>query len=186
MERIFLKKLKIFLVLLLLFISISAVSAEGNFTQLQNEINTAMNSIELSQDYEFDRDTDLNLSRGVLINKSNFVVNGNGHEIDGSYQSRILNIKGKNITIMNLKLNNAFYKNSGGAIYSSGNITIINVTFSQNYAKYGGAIYNLGNMNILNSTFSENMATEGGGIYTESQTTITNSVFKNSKNMTFP
>ena len=37
------KKIKIFLILLVLFISISAVSAERNFTALQDEIKQAQN-----------------------------------------------------------------------------------------------------------------------------------------------
>ena len=45
------KKIKIFLILLVLFISISAVSAEGNFTTLQDEIHTSTERIEINQNY---------------------------------------------------------------------------------------------------------------------------------------
>ena len=43
------KKFKILLLLLVLFISVSASYAEGNFTSLQTEINNADNSIEITQ-----------------------------------------------------------------------------------------------------------------------------------------
>ena len=77
-----LKKLLI-LIFVLLFISMGAVSAEGNFTQLKHEIDTGINSIELTQDYKYDNQSDVDLRTGVLINKSNFVVNGNGNALNG-------------------------------------------------------------------------------------------------------
>ncbi|MBE6505352.1 MAG: hypothetical protein E7Z73_06385 [Methanobrevibacter millerae] len=43
------KEIKIFLILLVLFISISTVSAEGNFTSLQKEIDSSTDSIEITQ-----------------------------------------------------------------------------------------------------------------------------------------
>lgn len=41
-------KFKIFLILLVLFISINAVYSEGNFTDLQTEINNSTDSIEIT------------------------------------------------------------------------------------------------------------------------------------------
>ena len=52
------KEIKIFLVLIVLFISIGAVSAEGNFTSLQNEINDSANTLEITQNYAYDNTTD--------------------------------------------------------------------------------------------------------------------------------
>ena len=43
------KEIKIFLILLVLFISISTVSAERNFTSLQKEIDSSTDSIEITQ-----------------------------------------------------------------------------------------------------------------------------------------
>ena len=76
------KKIKIFLILLVLFISISAVSAEGNFTTLQDEIHTSTERIEINQNYIYDNSTDYKLNSGILVNKSDFTINGNGHTID--------------------------------------------------------------------------------------------------------
>ena len=91
------KKINYFLILLVLFISISAVSAEdGNFTSLQRDIQLSTDSIELTQNYVYDNSTDSELKNGIFINEDNFVVNGNGHTIDGSNQSRIFLINGSN------------------------------------------------------------------------------------------
>ena len=43
--------IKIFLILLVLFISIGTVSAEGNFTSLENEIDASAESIKITQNY---------------------------------------------------------------------------------------------------------------------------------------
>ena len=96
------KIINIFLVLLVLFISVSAVSAEGNFTALQNEINSSTSNIDITQDYIYDNGTDYGLNCGILINKSDFTIDGHGYTIDGSNQARIFDINGGNITISNL------------------------------------------------------------------------------------
>ena len=44
-------KYKILFIVLILFISVSAAYADGNFTSLQTEINNAGDSIEITQDY---------------------------------------------------------------------------------------------------------------------------------------
>ena len=163
-----------------------AVSAEGNFTQLKHEIDTGINSIELTQDYKYDNQSDVDLRTGVLINKSNFVVNGNGHTIDGSSQSRIFLLRGNNITLMNLKLVNGNFTGYGGAVFASGNTTIINATFEDNHAnRGGGAIVATGKINIMNSTFNNNSAVDGAGLYMRSQATVINSIFENSKNFRY-
>ena len=113
------KKIKIFLILLVLFISISAVSAEGNFSALQNEIDSSTDGISITQNYVFDNTTDYGLTDGIGINKTNFVINGNGYTIDGSNLSRIFKIiGGNNITITNLNLVNGKH-NYGGAIIAT-------------------------------------------------------------------
>ena len=101
------KIFKLLLVMAILFISIGAVSAEGNFTALQEEIDSSTDSIEITQDYVYDNSTDYELDSGILINKSNFTINGNGRTIDGSNQARIFDITGNNITISNLIFINA-------------------------------------------------------------------------------
>ena len=160
------KMIKILLVLIFLLISISAVSAEGNFTALQDEINLSTGSIDINQDYVYDNGTDHELKKGIVLNKNDFTINGNGHTIDASNQSRIFDVQGKNITINNLVLINANGTN-GGAIYTIQTLTLNNVTFSNNYAtNTGGAIGLYGNatLNCSNIRFIDNYAPAGSSI----------------------
>ena len=165
------KEIKIFLVLIVLFISIGAVSAEGNFTALQNEINNSDNTLEITQDYVFDNSTDYELKVGITINKSDLTINGNGYTIDGQNQSRIFIIEGNNITINNLNFING-HGTSGAAIFIDPNysLTTNNVTFKDNHAHapynsgYGGAIIVKGNYTSTNDKFINNNADKGSAI----------------------
>ena len=174
------KIIKIFLILLVLFIAVGAVSAEGNFTSLQNEIDASAESIEITQDYAYDNTTDYKVNEGILINKTNYMINGNGYTIDGSNQARIFKIIGNNITISNLNfINGNMTGDLGGAIYSSGSITLNNVTFKDNYADYGGAIYVSKQCIINNALFSENtVSNDGGAIVALERITINKTIFE--------
>ena len=174
-------KIKIFLILIVLFISISAVSAEGNFTSLQNEIDASDNSIDIQQDYKYDSTSDNGLESGILINKSDFTINGNGYTIDGANQARIFNIIGPGVTILNLNLINGNSDN-GGAISNKNGITLNNVSFINNNATEGGSIYSTAQSTIENCYFDNNTAKYGGGIFSFfSEAYVTNSTFTNSK-----
>ena len=89
------KIIKILLVLVILFISLSAVSAEGNFTALRNEIDSSTDFLEITQDYVYDNSTDYELNKGIQINKNDFTINGNGYTIDASNQARIFAVNGR-------------------------------------------------------------------------------------------
>ena len=184
------KILKIMIVLLILILSVGAVCAaensteddisteilqnsqnevyttsEASFTNLTDEIESGGAVLDLNQDYTFNNETDNNT--GILISKDNFILNGNGHTIDGKNQSRIFNITGNNITLNNLILINA-NADKGGAIYANAALTLNNVTFIDNYAKTeGGAIGLYGNatLNCDNSHFIDNYAEAGSSIF---------------------
>ncbi|MBR6024093.1 MAG: hypothetical protein IK044_03905 [Methanobrevibacter sp.] len=175
------KKISIFLALLVLFISIGAVSAEGNFTALQEEIDSSTDSIEITQNYAYDNGTDYKYIGGISINQSDFTINGNGYTIDGSNQARIFDITGSNITINNLNFINANRTGrTAGAIFASDSITLNNVTFTNNIAAYGGAIVTFGQTTINNAVFANNQVTDSGGaIVTQGITTINNAIFTN-------
>ena len=131
-------KLKIFLVLFVLLLSIGAVSAEGNFTSLQTDIADSADSIDIAQDYTFDEKSDAELTTGIVINKTNFVINGNGHTLDGNGMSRIFDVTGENITINNLNFING-KGNIGGAIVADAKNTVIdNCTFNVIFPSYIG------------------------------------------------
>ena len=139
-------------------------ASDDSFTNLTDEIN-GKDVVDLTHDYKFNNETD-NRS-GIVISKDNFVLNGNGHTIDGKNQSRIFNIIANNITINDLMLINGNAE-KGGAIYSTGPLTLNNVTFISNYAsKNGGAVavYEDVTINCNNSKFIDNFASEGGSSF---------------------
>ncbi|WP_407416255.1 C1 family peptidase [Methanobrevibacter sp.] len=177
------KRFKLLFILLFLFISVSAVYADGNFTSLQTEINDAGNTIEITQDYIYDNSTDYQLNEGIIVNKTGFTINGNGHTIDAKGQARIFNVIG-DININNLTLINGFSKDAGGAIFTNDRINFNNVTFENNSAKDGGAV-KIELIEAENCVFNNNHAEKGGAISFSFQSFIANSVFKNSFNLTY-
>ena len=84
---------KIFLAVFMmtvLLVVVSSVSAEGNFTALQNEIYNAGDVLNITQDYAYDNASDVDIIDGIIINqKEHFVINGNGHTINGSNKMQI-------------------------------------------------------------------------------------------------
>ena len=134
----------------------------------------------MNRDYSFNNVTDKNT--GILINKDNFILNGNGHTIDGKNQARIFTITGNNITINNLIfINGNMSDDEGGAIFSNVSITLNNVKFANNQAKYGGAIYIENKSTINNAIFTNNQAYHGGAIYEKGYMTINNITLTNNK-----
>ena len=139
-------------------------AGDDSFTNLTDEIDRN-DVVELNHDYSFNNETDN--ESGIVLDRDDFVLNGNGRTIDAKNQSRIFNITAKNITIKDLILMNGNAE-SGGAIYSTGSFTLNNVTFINNYAKaYGGAIelYNDSALNCSNSRFIDNYADTGSSIF---------------------
>jgi predicted outer membrane repeat protein len=137
--------------------------AKPTLSGLQEAIaNSTENYLDLNVDYEFNNGTDN--STGILISRDNFIINGNGHTIDGKNQSRIFNITANNVTLNDLILINGNAE-KGGAIYTTGLLTLNNVTFIDNYvSKSGGAValYDDVTLNCNNSQFIDNYAAEGG------------------------
>ena len=96
---------------------------ESSFSNLTDEIENAGTTLDLTKDYAFNNVTDNNT--GILISKDNFVLNGNGHLIDGNNQSRLFDITGNNITLNDLILINGNYQ-MGGGIRAAGTLTLNN------------------------------------------------------------
>ena len=137
-------------------------TGESSFYKLNDEIKNTAESLDLNQDYAFNNETDN--KNGIVIAKDNFVLNGNGRTIDGKNQSRIFNITANNVTLSNLILTGG-NANKGGAIYTTGLLTLNNVTFIDNYASQNGGaveIYGDAVLNCNNSNFIDNYAAEGG------------------------
>ena len=94
--------------------------------------------------------------------------------ISGSGQSRLFDIAGgTNVEIANLTLTGgaaeAAGANNGGAIFNSGNLTLISSTITGNTASSaGGAIYSAphARLSLYSSKVEQNVAQTGGALYT--------------------
>ena len=168
----------------------TAVDEKGNFTIVQpsslqslKELidNASENSvINLTQNYKFIYGLDDNITRGIVINKSNITINGNGHSIDAFHQTRMFLVYGDNIKIYNLTFIQGSTPNDGNIsegdtywfggsiIWYGADGCIENCLFTDCKSNAdGGAVHWDGdNGKVVNSTFELNFArSEGGGIY---------------------
>jgi len=170
--------LKILIVIFVLLLGINTVSAEGNFTDLQNTINNNQNNVDLDKDYKFNNNIDTAYVDGVKVNYDNYVLDGKGYTINGNNEARIFQITGENVTIKNLNLINGKTTNNGGAIYTqTNNLKIINTTFTNNVANnYGGAIH-AKNVNVTGSKFIDNTANYYGGAIFATDVNVIGSTF---------
>ena len=169
------------LVLLLVLLSMSAVSAEDvsinaddtyqtpneiqkDFTSLQTDIDNSQNVFELTYDVKHGDDEIDNY--GISITK-NTIINGNGHTIDANGHGSIFVVKDSSVTLTlnDLTLINANpvsdssgIVSNGGAVYFDGSTLIVNnVNFKNNTVyKYGGAIYTTGTCIVDSSVFDGN------------------------------
>ena len=138
----------------------------GTFSDLNTKINTSTSStVTLENDYRYAED---HSNTGVQITKSNIIVDGKGHTIDGNHQSRIFYVTGNDVTLKNINFINGNYT-FAGAIYGYGdNLKIINCTFIGNSAptNVGGAVYWYPDTysSVINSTFINNSAGYGGAM----------------------
>lgn len=151
-------KLIMFSLVLIVLFTISAVSAEGNFTELDNQISESSDELVLNQDYIYDSDNDANFTSGVKISKTNFTLDGKGHFIDGNNKASIFDIEGNNITIKNLVFKNAY--NEAIMLNMAKNITFDNITVTNcsSSGLYGGIIAQMSNITVSNSEFISNSA----------------------------
>ena len=158
------------------------VVSEGNsFLDLQDDINHNEHILEITHDYKYNNASDSSISKnGILINKCNYVINGNNHTIDAKHSSKILNIAGSNITFNNFNFINV---DSVEAIHIEGSNNIIfnNCAFT-NVSVEGFHVINstliLNNISHINNN-SKNL------VYTEySNINLKNSKFINIKNST--
>ncbi|MBQ7927262.1 MAG: hypothetical protein IJ287_00740 [Methanobrevibacter sp.] len=159
-------------------------TAESSIITLNYEVEDAGSSFDLVNDYKYNDLTDQSCVDGVLVDKKNFVINGNNHVIDCGNNARAFNLTGGNVVINNLIIKNAKYP-SGSAISTKSNLTLNNVTFincSGNVTDDCGAIVASGVLlNINNCNFIDNSAGEGASIAAYgSAVEVVNSTFASS------
>ena len=125
---------------------------------------------------------------GIVLDIDNFIIDGNGHAIDGSSKSRIFTIIGNNVTLKNIIFKNGYShknydsppNNNGGAIKINRNVrlNIENCKFINNVSEeFGGAIYAYGDLSVTESAFNENHAITGGALYATEELSVTESAF---------
>ena len=169
------------LVLLLVLLSMSAVSAEDvsinandtyqtpneiqkDFTSLQTDIDNSQGAFELTYDVKHGDDEIDNY--GISITKTT-IINGNGHTIDANGHGSIFVVKDSSVTLTlndltlinaNLVSDSSGIVSNGGAVYFDGSTLIVNnVNFKNNMVyKYGGAIYTTGTCIVDSSVFDGN------------------------------
>ena len=138
-------------------------AGDDSFTNLTDEI-AEKNVVDLTHDYKFNNETDD--SGGIVIEKDNFVLNGNGRTIDGNNQSRLFAISGKNITLNDLILINGYNKNCAGMRVVESTLTLNNVTFINNHADNQGGAIGLDTTTLIcnNTKFIDSYAEDGPAI----------------------
>ncbi|HPM83052.1 MAG TPA: right-handed parallel beta-helix repeat-containing protein, partial [Candidatus Anammoximicrobium sp.] len=99
--------------------------------------------------------------------------------IDGDGKSRVFRVTASDVVLDSLDITGG-RADFGGAIYSSGSLTLRNSTLSGNTAtSSGGSIYNAsGTLELVSTTVANNSASgSGGGIYSSGTATFTQATF---------
>ncbi len=176
-----LKKFSI-IFLIILILSINAVSADDSLSDLQVLVDSTDN-VDLNMDFSFQGDDS---NSGVQVSDKDIKINGNNHVIDGRNSSNLLTFNNCKVYIENLTLTNG-YDTSGelaGAIdFFNSNVTLKNCIFTGNHGNDGGAILSWQNtLEIVNCTFTSNA---GGAISIfNSNGVIDSSLFLNNSGST--
>ncbi len=140
----------------------------------------------LNKNYVFNPDSDSAFVDGIIIKRA-VTIEGNGITIDGNHLTRILQVSGENVTILNINfVNGETDEYSGGAILWQGKYgSLSDCSFINNTALVGGALMMMGaNTAVSNCTFINNYAISqntraGGAIYWYGDNAaITNCTFK--------
>ena len=159
-------------------------TGEGSFTNLTDEIKEKT-SYDLTRNYKFNEETDS--ARGIIINTTNFVLNGNGFTIDANNQARAFAVTAENVTINNLTIINAKI-NQGSAIlvdigYSltTNNVNIVNCTGTgkNGVIWINGATYSSNNDKITDSVTYD----DGLIVVTQGNATFDNLFMMSSKEL---
>lgn len=169
---------------------ISKKFKSGSFAELQALIdNSDDDVIVLEKDYIYTIGIDKS-STGIRIEKSNIVIDGNGHIINAGNKSRVMDIYARNVTLINVVITGGnVYDIAGAGVKAVGiDINFINCTFMNNYAddgNGGSAIY-VGSKGTLISDcrFINNAQTytSGGAVYcSQNNITIINSLFEGNR-----
>ena len=145
-----------------------------NFKTLEYEISHCSGSIlTLTKDYRYNQQTD---GVGLTINKNNFIIDGQGHIIDGAYLKGIRSI-GKGVTLKNIKFINLYESTYPSIDFNDGNV--FNCTFINMKGNKGGALHVHTYALVENCKFINCSATYGGAAYFENEGKVINCTYEN-------
>ena len=162
------KSLILISIIFLLFLCISAVSAEDNdtlsvsndtFEAIQTTVDIANESsvIQLEGTY-YGSGSPIKITKAITIEGTD-----KGAQLDAKSTSQIFKITADNVVLKNLVFTNGnpntlSGQDFGGAINNDAdNLQIINCSFTKNVARYGGAVYSTGsNVSIASCQFTSN------------------------------
>ena len=140
---------------------------DGTFEALFNKINNTAegSTVKLENDYRYEG---IGYADGIVISKSNIIIDGQGHMIDAQNQARIFLVQAENVTVKNITFTNAHTAGNGSAIYwnSSSGCRVSDCNFVNNSADGDcGAIYLFysDHANISGCSFVNNSAGVDGG-----------------------
>ena len=167
--------LSVISIILILFLTFSAVQAADNETAVNEKtfeaIQTAIDNSSQSSIIYLEG-TYLGSGNAITIEKPVTIEGKYSAVLDAKSGSQIFKIHADGVTLKNLNIINGVVDtpsgiNYGGAINAEGNnLKIIDCNFSKSSARYGGAIYSLGeNVSIINCRFSQNTAEYSGGAF---------------------
>lgn len=136
---------------------------KGGFCAIDYAVSLGSGKITFTSDIVFDPKRDSDFINGILLERDDLLIDGEGHSIDAGGLARIFEVTGENVTIRNFTFLNC-RADEGGAIINRGMLRLDNVKFITCGADFGGAICNAsGEITMINVEFSANMAEYGGG-----------------------
>ncbi|WP_295616507.1 hypothetical protein [uncultured Methanobrevibacter sp.] len=180
--------------------TISQSTGKKSYRDLYVNVVTNPNNLTLTGDYTFNPEIDQSLFViGIPDFYENYVIDGQGHTIDGANSARFFMVSGTNVTLKNINFING-NSSLGGTVHFSKSGTIDNCTFSNNYANLSdvvsfddcGYLFNseFNNNSAYNGTtvflyggvidncyFLENKGTRGGAVRFNSKGNLSNSIF---------
>lgn len=155
-------------------------SKDTSFTGLQNDIKKSNKKLNLNSDYQKIKSDS---SDGVVINKSNIIIDGCGHTINAKASSRIFDIYGRNVTLQNMILANGD-SSVGSAIYINPNADVktVNVTFRGCQSTRSGTVFvEYANYTSVNDKIYDCRSAENGIISSSNSKIVIKNAYMRSK-----
>jgi predicted outer membrane repeat protein len=107
----------------------------------------------------------ITLTHTLKVVSSEIVLDGAGYYVDGADTYRAFEVADPgNFTVHDVTIQNGNEVGGGGILLTSGSLTVVDSTFTDNTAEHGGAIYDFDGdtLTVTGSTFTGNTASNAG------------------------